>query len=200
MAGKPLKGTKTIENLMKAFAGESQARNRYNFYEKVAREEGYKKIAEIFAETAHNEHIHAKIFFEHLIEGLEGEEFPVALNVNGDYPVGKSDTEFNLKAAAMGENEEWTILYPKFAKVADEEGFPKVAASFRMITGIEKHHDERYTELYNKVREDKIFKKDEKTMWQCMACGYIFEGAAAPEVCPVCKEPKSHFMLFCEKF
>lgn len=200
MAGKSLKGTKTLGNLMKAFAGESQARNRYNFYEKVARKEGYNKIAETFAETAHNEHIHARVFFDHLIAGMEGEEFPIPVHVDAEYPVGKEDTLFNLKAAAMGENEEWTTLYPEFAKIAEEEGFPKVAASFRLIAGIEKHHDERYMDLYNKVKEGKIFKKEEKTLWQCMACGFLFEGTAAPEKCPVCQEPKSHFMVVCEKY
>lgn len=200
MANKSLKGTRTLDNLMKAFSGESQARNRYNMFSEVARSQGYMKIAEIFDATAQNERIHAKIFYEHVIAGLEGEEFPVAININADYPVALNDTYANLMAAAMGENEEWSELYPEFSRIADEEGFPKVAASFRMIVDIEKHHEERYLVLAQNVKNDKVFKKSDSTLWKCMCCGYIHEAPSAPVICPVCKQPQAYFELYCERF
>ncbi len=200
MAEKSLKGTKTLGNLIKAFAGESQARGRYNMFAAVAEKEGFMRIAEVFNETAENERIHAKVFFDHAVAGLEGEEFPVALHVDADYPVIMGDTYTNLKAAASGENEEWTALYPEFAKIADEEGFPKVAASFRMIAAIEKDHEERYSTLAEHVKSETVFKRDEKELWKCMCCGYIFEGTAVPAACPVCKQPKAFFKVHAEKF
>lgn len=200
MAGKSLKGTKTLENLMKAFAGESQARNRYTFFAEVAEEQGYIKISEVFRETADNEKVHAQIFYDHLVEGLEGEEFPVPIAVHADYPVALRDTHHNLLAAAKGENEEWTELYPEFAKIADAEGFPKVGASFRMIVDIEKDHEERYLKLAENVEKEKVFKKEENTLWKCMCCGYIHEAESAPKMCPVCKKPQAYFMLHCENF
>ena len=200
MAEKSLKGTRTLGNLIKAFAGESQARGRYNMFAEVAEREGFMRIAEVFNETADNERIHVKIFYDHAVAGLEGEEFPVALHVDADYPVVMGNTYTNLVAAAMGENEEWTELYPEFARIADEEGFPKVAASFRMIVDIEKDHEERYRTLAEHVKAETVFKREDKELWKCMCCGYIFDGSAAPNICPVCKQPKAFFKLHCERF
>lgn len=192
-----LKGTKTAENLLKAFAGESQARNRYTYYENVARQEGYVQIADLFLETANNEKEHAKRFFNFLNEELNGEAVTIK---EAAYPVALSDTLANLKAAAAGENEEWTELYPMFADVADEEGFPKVAKAFRMIAKVEQHHEERYLKLAKNIEEGKVFKKDEETAWKCINCGYIHIGAAAPKVCPTCLYPESHFEVSCDNF
>lgn len=192
--------SKTYKNLMKAFAGESQARNRYTFYSEKAVEEGFLKISEIFKETADNERVHANIFFDHLLDNLKGEELPHPIEIQAGYPVAFGSTYDNLKAAAMGENEEWTELYPEFAKIADEEGYSKVAASFRMIAKIEKHHEERYLALAERVKEDTVFKKDETSLWKCMACGYIHESFEAPSICPVCKKPKSFFEVHCEVY
>ncbi|MBN2221806.1 MAG: rubrerythrin family protein [Vallitaleaceae bacterium] len=194
---KSLKGTKTAENLMKAFAGESQARNRYSYYSSIAKKEGFVQISNIFQETAENEKEHAKRFFKFLNADLQGE----MIEINGaSFPVGLSDTATNLKAAASGENEEWSELYPTFASVADEEGFPEVAAAFRMIAQVEKHHEERYLRLAKNIEESKVFEKDEQTMWKCGNCGFIHIGTSAPELCPACIHPKSYFELLCDNF
>lgn len=196
---KPLKGTKTAENLLKAFAGESQARNRYTFYASVADKEGYKQIKNIFTETADNEKEHAKRFYKLLLEGLQG-ELPAAIEITAAYPVAQATTLDNLKAAACGENEEWTDLYPAFAKVADEEGFPEVASAFRMIASVEKKHEARYSKLAENVEIQKVFKKDDIVLWKCGNCGYIHEGTSAPEKCPACIHPQSYFEVFVETY
>jgi len=196
---KSLKGTKTLENLMKAFAGESQARGRYNMYASIAGKEGYKQIEAIFNETADNEREHAKRFFRFAVAGLEG-EIPADVDIAATYPVAMGNTLENLKYAAAGENEEWSKLYPEFAKVADIEGFPEVAAAFRMIATVEKHHEERYRKLAKNMEEGKVFKKDEPTRWICRNCGYVHEGTSAPETCPSCLHPQAYFELLKENY
>ncbi len=194
-----LKGTKTLENLMKAFAGESQARNRYTFYASVAKKEGYEQIAAIFTETADNEKEHAKVFFKHILEGMAS-ELPITVHVDADYPVELRTTRENLKASAAGENEEWTMLYPAFADVAEKEGFKDVANSFRQIAKVENRHEARYLKLLDNIEKCKVFKREEKVLWKCGNCGYILEAKEAPDVCPACKHPKSYFELFCETY
>lgn len=194
MIMKSLKGTRTAENLLKAFAGESQARNRYTFYSSVADKEGYKQIKNIFLETADNEKEHAKRFFKFLLEGFKG-ELPTTVKITADYPVAQGTTLENLKAAAAGENEEWSDLYPAFADVADEEGFPEIAVAFRMIASVEKHHEERYKKLADNVANNAVFKKEQKVVWKCGNCGYIHEGSEAPDKCPACAHPQAYFEL-----
>lgn len=196
---KNLKGTKTMENLMKAFAGESQARNRYTYYAGVARKEGYKQIEAIFLETADHEKEHAKRFYKFLLQGLDG-ELPAMIEINAGYPVAQGTTLDNLNAAADGENEEWSDLYPAFADVAEEEGFKEIAAAFRMISVSEEQHEIRYRKLAANVKEGKVFKKDEKIVWRCRNCGYIHEGDTAPELCPACVHPQAHFEVFMENY
>ena len=195
---KSLKGTKTAENLLKAFAGESQARGRYNMYASIADKEGYKQIRNIFNETADNEKEHAKRFYNFLVEGLK-DELPATVEFNAGYPVAKGNTLENLKAAANGENEEWAELYPAFAKVADEEGFPEIAAAFRYIADVEERHEIRYRKLADNIENDRVFKKDEKVLWSGN-CGYIHEGTEAPKICPSCIHPQSHFEVFVETY
>lgn len=196
---KSLKGTRTAENLLKSFAGESQARNRYTYYASIANKEGYKQIRDIFIETAENEKEHAKRFYKFLLQGFEG-ELPKMLEITADYPIAQGSTLENLKAAAAGENEEWADLYPEFAKIADEEGFPEVAAAFRMIASAEKRHEIRYNKLVENLENDKVFKKDEEVLWKCGNCGYIHEGTEAPEECPACVHPQSFFEVFVETY
>lgn len=196
---KSLKGTRTAENLLKSFAGESQARNRYTYYASVADKEGYKQIRNIFIETADNEKEHGKRFFKFLLEGLK-DELPATVEINASYPVAQGTTLENLKAAASGENEEWTELYPAFADVADEEGFPEIAKAFRAIADAEKRHEIRFNKLVDNVANGKVFKKDEKVQWKCLNCGYIHEGEEAPEICPSCVHPKSFFEVFKETY
>ncbi len=182
-------GTETEKNLLKAFAGESQARGRYTYFAKQARKEGYVQIAELFMETAENELEHAKRFFSFLESG-EGVE------ITAMYPAGKVGTTLeNLKAAADGENEEWTELYPVFADKAEEEGFKDVAVCFRMIAKVEKEHEERYRKLASNIEKDLVFKKEEKVRWKCRNCGYVHEGEKALEKCPACLHPKDHFEI-----
>jgi len=196
---KSLKGTKTAENLLKAFAGESQARNRYTFYASVADKEGYKLIKKFFIETADNEKEHAKRFYKLMIEGLQG-ELPAAIDINASYPVAYGNTLDNLKAAADGENEEWYELYPAFAEVAQEEGFPEVAATFRFIATVEKHHEERFRKLAENVGNGSVFKKEQKVLWKCDNCGYVHEGEGAPDKCPACAHPQAYFELLCDNY
>jgi len=192
-----LKGTKTAENLMKAFAGESQARTRYTFYSSVAKKEGYVQIANIFTETADNEKEHAKRFFKFLNEGgLAGE----TVKINADFPVALGDTKLNLLAAANGENEEWTDLYPAFADTAEKEGFPAIAVAFRKISEVEKRHEARYRNLLANIENDKTFKKTASVLWKCNNCGYIFEGTEAPKACPACLHPQGYFEVFVENY
>jgi len=196
---KSLKGTKTAENLLKAFAGESQARNRYTYYASAADKEGFKQIKNIFIETADNEKEHAKRFYKFLLEGFQG-ELPAVVEINACYPVAQGTTLDNLKAAASGENEEWSDLYPAFAKVAEEEGFPEVAEAFKKIASAEKRHETRYNKLAENVRNDKVFKKDGKVLWKCGNCGYIHEGTGAPDKCPACLHPQAYFEVFAETY
>ena len=185
---KTLAGTKTEQNLLKSFAGESQARMRYDYFAKQAKKEGYEQISAIFAETALNEKEHAKRFFKF----LEGR--PV--EITAVYPAGKiGTTSENLKAAAEGENEEWTELYPEFAKIADEEGFGEIATAYRMIAKVEKAHEERYTKLLNNLEEGKVFERNGMITWKCRNCGYLHEGTKAPETCPACLHPQAYFEI-----
>lgn len=193
-----LKGTITAENLLKSFAGESQARNRYTYYASVAKKEGYVQIESIFIETADNEKEHAKRFFKFLADSdLNGEA--VVINDAG-YPVFLGTTVLNLQAAAAGENEEWTTLYPHFAKVAEDEGFPEIAFTYRKILEVEKRHEERYNKLWTNIEENKVFAKTDKVLWKCSNCGYIYDGAEAPTVCPACAHPQSYFEVFLENY
>jgi len=181
-----LKGTKTEKNLLTAFAGESQARNRYTYAAGVARKEGFRQIEALFLETAENEREHAKVFFKHLEGGMA--------EITATYPAGGTGTTLeNLDAAANGEHEEWSELYPKFAEIAKEEGFPAIAASFTMIARVEKEHEARFRKLYDNVKNQKVFKSDEPTRWKCRNCGYVHDGTEPPNMCPACKHPQEHF-------
>lgn len=194
---KSLKGTKTAENLMKAFAGESQARNRYTFYASVAKKEGYVQISKIFEETAAQEKEHAKRFYKFLKDDLANE----AIEITASFPVALHGTTVeNLKAAAAGENEEWTDLYPEFAKVAREEGFAAVAAAFDNIAKVEKWHEARYNKLAENIETSLVFKKEGNVMWQCQNCGFIYEGVEAPNVCPACVHPQGYFKVFAQDY
>jgi len=182
---KSLKGTKTEKNLLKSFAGESQARNRYTYFASVAKKEGYEQISAIFTETADNEKEHAKRFFKF----LEGGD----LEITATYPAGKIGTTLeNLKAAAAGENEEHTILYPEFAKVAEQEGFDEIASVYRFISTVEAEHERRYLALAANVKNGKVFKKDGSIKWRCRNCGYVYNSAEAVDLCPACAHPKAY--------
>jgi rubrerythrin len=196
---KNLKDTKTLQNLVNAFAGESQARNRYSMYATAAEKEGFEQIAALFLETADNERLHAKSFFKHIVEGLGNKE-AVKLKVNADYPFLLGTTLENLKAAAAGENEEHTILYPQAADTAEEEGFPEIALRFRKIAGIEVEHEKRYLKLASNVEKQEVFKKNAKVRWKCRKCGYIHEGPEAPKICPVCSHSQNYFELMGENY
>ena len=193
---KKLKGSRTAENLLKAFAGESQARMRYTFYAKTAGKEGFKQIEEIFLETAENERMHAKLFYKHLVAEMNGE--PVAMQAS--YPVALDTTVRNLEFAAGGENEEWASLYPEFARVAEEEGFPKVALTFKGVALVEKRHETRYRKLLENVKNGTVFKKKQKVAWKCRVCGMIVESEQAPDKCPVCDHPQEHFEVWTENY
>ena len=185
---KALKGTQTEENLLKSFAGESQARNRYEFFASVAKKEGYEQIAAIFMETSNQEKEHAKRFFKFLEGGMR--------EISAGYPAGIiGTTKENLKAAAEGENEEWTKLYPHFAEVAKEEGFPEVAAAYKMIARVEAEHERRYLKLLQNISDDKVFVKDGKVWWKCLNCGYVYESEKAMENCPACLHPKAFMQV-----
>lgn len=194
---KSLKGTKTAENLMKSFAGESQARTRYTYYASVARKQGYVQIANIFMETAEQEKEHAKRFYKFLKDDFAGE----AIEINAGYPVDLyDDTAKNLRAAAKGEHEEWSHDYPEFARIAREEGFPAIAVAYERITEVEDRHERRFNKLLKNIEEGKVFKKDESVLWKCTNCGYIFEGEEAPQVCPACLHPQGYFEVFVENY
>ena len=183
---KSIKGTQTEKNLLTTFAGESQARMRYTYFASVAKKEGFEQIAAIFMETAEQEKEHAKRMFKWLEGGM--------VEITASYPAGViGTTAENLKAAAAGENEEWTDAYPHFADIADEEGFPQIAVMYRRIADAEKGHEERYLALLDNVENDKVFKKDVETVWQCRNCGYIFVGKEAPKACPACLHPQAFF-------
>ena len=194
---KSLKGTKTAENLIKSFAGECQARTRYTYYSSIAKKQGYVQISNIFIETAEQEKEHAKKFYKYLKEDFVDE----MIEINAAYPVSfHEDTMTNLKAAAAGENEEWTELYPEFAKVAREEGFEAIAITFERVSEVEKRHEARYNKLAKNIEEGKVFKKDEKVFWKCLNCGHIHEGEEAPVVCPTCIHPQGYFEVFVEAY
>lgn len=188
-----IKGTRTEENLLKAFAGESQARNRYTYYAAIAKREGYEQIAALFIETAENEREHAKVFYKY----LEGGE----VEITAAYPAGKlGTTADNLLHAAEGELMEWGTLYPDFAAVADEEGFPEIAQSFRDIAAVEAFHEARYRKLRDNIERGTVFKAAETTRWHCRNCGYVHEGSEAPELCPSCAHAQKHFEILAENY
>lgn len=183
---KSLKGTRTEKNLAISFAGESQARNRYTYFASVAKKEGYEQISAIFTETADQEKEHAKRMFKWLEGGM--------VEIIASYPAGVIGTTLeNLKAAAAGENEEWSLDYPKFADIADEEGFPAIAKMYREIAVAEKGHEERYLAFVKNIEDGKVFKKDVEVVWQCRNCGYLYVGTEAPEICPACLHPQAYF-------
>ena len=192
MTDKNLKGTKTEQNLINAFAGESQARNRYSFFAKQAKNEGYEQIAEIFLITAENEKEHAKLFYEHIGNTIG--------HVNSDYPFELGSTEENLKSAINGENEEWSMLYPEGEKVAKEEGFDDIAETFHHVIEAEKHHENRYKKLLENVKNNTVFSKDKETHWMCRECGYIYHSKSAPKNCPNCHHPQAYFQVLCEEY
>ncbi|HHT47626.1 MAG TPA: rubrerythrin family protein [Firmicutes bacterium] len=188
-----LKGSKTEKNILAAFVGESQARNRYSYYSSKARSEGFVQISAIFEETANQEKEHAKRLFK-LLEGGEVE-------VQGAFPAGViGTTAENLRAAANGENEEWTDMYPSFAKVAREEGFEEIAGIFEAIAVAERQHEKRFKKLLSNLEDGTVFKKEESVLWQCRNCGYVHEGNEAPKICPACAHPQAHFELLCENW
>jgi len=190
---KKVKGSETEKNLLKAFAGESQARNRYTFFASEAKKEGFEQISAIFLETSENEKEHAKVFFKYLEGGN--------VEIIAAYPAGKiGKTNENLLAAANGEKEEWGKIYPNFEKIARKEGFEEVAKSFKEIAEVEEHHEKRYRKLLENLEKGKVFKKDEIVKWKCRNCGYIHEGKEAPESCPACKHPQAYYELLEENY
>ena len=190
---KSVKGTRTEKNLLASFAGESQARNRYTYFASAARKEGYEQIANIFMETAENEKEHAKVFFKY----LEGGD----LEITASYPAGAiKDTKSNLESAAAGENLEWTAIYSDFGKIAKDEGFPEIARSFDQISKVEKFHESRYRKLINNIVNNEVFRKKAPVKWHCINCGYVFEGADAPNECPACKHPQAFYEVLAENF
>jgi rubrerythrin len=183
---KSVKGTRTEQNLLKSFAGESQARSRYVFFASRAKKEGYEQIAGVFAETAEQEKEHAERFFKFLEGGM--------VEITATFPAGViGTTAENLAAAAAGENEEWTELYPAFADVADEEGFKQIAVAWRMIAKVEAEHEKRYRKLLDNMEKDQVFRKEEEIEWQCRNCGYVHRGKTAPGKCPACEHPQAYF-------
>jgi len=190
---KSLKGTQTEKNLLAAFAGESQARNRYTFFASKAKKEGFEQISGVFQETADNEKEHAEVFFKHLHGG--------DVEIKAMYPAGViGKTEDNLLAAAEGEKMEWGTLYPDFADVAKKEGFPEVAASFKEIGEVESYHERRFRKLLENVKKKRVFKKEKIVKWKCRNCGYVHEGTEAPKVCPACKHAQSYYELWMENY
>lgn len=190
---KSIKGSKTEQNLLKAFAGESQARNRYTYFASVARKAGYEQIANIFMETAENEKEHAKVFFKY----LEGGE----LEITATYPAGAiKDTKANLEAAAAGENLEWTTLYADFGRIAKDEGFLEVSRSFEQVAKVEEFHEARYRKLINNLVNNEVFKKKTSIKWHCANCGYVAEGIEAPKECPACKHPQAFFEVLAHNY
>ena len=190
---KSLKGTKTEKNLLTAFAGESQARNRYTYFASQAKKEGYEQISAVFLDTADNEKEHAKRLFKF----LEGGD----VEINAAFPAGViGDTKQNLKASAAGENHEHTKMYPEFANTAKKEGLPEIATVFSAIAVAEKQHEKRYLALLENIEKDRIFKKEKIVKWKCRNCGYVHEGIEAPEKCPACAHPRSYFEILCENY
>lgn len=188
-----LKGSETEKNLLKAFAGESQARNRYTYFASVAKKEGYEQISAIFLETAENEKEHAKIFFKFLEGGM--------VKIEAEYPAGLiGETSDNLLASADGEKEEWGKIYQNFASTAEKEGFPEIAYAFRKIAEIEKEHERRYRKLLDNIKKGRVFKKEHGVRWKCRNCGYVHEGIESPVLCPACKHPQAFFEVTAENY
>jgi len=188
-----LKGSQTEKNLLAAFAGESQARNRYSFFASAARKEGYEQISAIFSETAENEREHAKLFFDQLKGGL--------VEIKASYPAGSTGaTKTNLAAAASGEKLEWGTIYPDFARTADKEGFGIVAHTFREVGKVEAYHERRFLKLLANVEKNVVFLRDAPVMWKCRNCGYVMEGKEAPEKCPACAHPRSYYEIWVENY
>ncbi len=191
--GKSIRGSQTEKNLLAAFAGESQARNRYTYFASAAKKEGFEQISHIFLETAENEKEHAKVFFKH----LEGGE----VEITAAYPAGVvGDTKANLEAAAAGEQMEWTVLYTGFAKIAKEEGYPEVARSFEQIAKVEKFHESRYRKLVENIEKNEVFKKKAPVKWHCINCGYVHEGTEPPKECPACRHPQAYQEVLAENY
>jgi rubrerythrin len=190
-----LKGSETEKNLLKSFAGESQARNRYTYFASVAKKAGFEQISAIFLETAENEKEHAKIFFKHL------ESCGELLEITAKYPAGRiGTTEENLLEAAEGEKMEWGTIYPEFEKTAEKEGFEDIAISFKEISEVEEQHEKRYRKLLENVKKNQVFKKDKPTKWKCRNCGYVHESKEAPKECPACKHPQAYYERLCENY
>jgi rubrerythrin len=188
-----LRGTQTEKNLLAAFAGESQARNRYTMFASKAKKEGYEQIAALFLETAGNEKEHAEVYFKHLKGGM--------VEITAEYPAGSiGTTAENLLAGAEGELAEWGTIYPNFADAADQEGFPEIAASFREIAKVESFHERRYRKLLENVEKGLVFKKEQPTKWKCENCGYVHEGTEAPDLCPACQHPQSYYEVWTEPY
>lgn len=183
---KTIKGTLTEKNLLKSFAGESQAARRYRLFATKAREDGYEQIAAFFEETANQEDSHSRMFFSYLEGGM--------LEITASYPAGiVGSTNENLQAAAEGENEEWTLLYPEFAKIAEEEGFKRIANTFKLVASVEVEHEKRYLRLLENLNKGKVFEKDEEVIWVCRHCGYHYKGRKALKNCPACEHPQAFF-------
>ncbi|MDO5695681.1 MAG: rubrerythrin family protein [Eubacteriales bacterium] len=191
-----LKGTETAKNLLLSFAGESQARMRYTYYASQAKKDGYVQISNIFTETADNEKEHAKRFYKFLRDEIKDE----CLDVEGCFPVAFADTKANLKAAAEGENEEHSEMYPAFAEVAEKEGFKEIAHVFREIAEVEERHERRFRKLLANLENGSVFEKEEEVEWKCNNCGYIHKGKSAPEKCPACAHPQKYFEVFVETY
>jgi rubrerythrin len=190
---KSIKGTQTEKNLLTSFAGESQARTRYTYFASTARKEGFEQIAAIFEETANQEKEHAKRMFKYLEGGM--------VEITASYPAGVIGTTLdNLKAAAAGEHEEWSLDYPHFADVAEAEGFKEIATMYRLIAKAEKKHEDRYLKLAQNIEKDEVFKREEKVKWQCRNCGYVHEGKTTPQNCPTCLHPQSYFEIEKENY
>jgi rubrerythrin len=190
---KSIKGTRTEKNLLASFAGESQARNRYTYFASAAKKEGYEQIAQIFLETAENEKEHAKLFFKF----LEGGD----VEILAGYPAGViGDTKANLEASAAGEHHEWTSIYADFNNIAKEEGFSEIARTFEQIAKVEKYHEARYRALVKNIGNNEVFAKKTPVKWHCINCGYVYEGQAAPKMCPACQHPQSYFEVLAENY
>jgi rubrerythrin len=188
-----IKGTRTEQNLLKAFAGESQAARRYEMYAKIAKKEGYEQISGYFQETADQEKMHSKSFYEFLEGGM--------VEITASYPAGILDTTANnLRKAAGGESDEWNLLYPEFARIAEEEGFRRIATTFKLIAEVEKNHEERFLKLLKRLEDGTIWERPEKTRWYCRKCGYIYEGEKALKNCPACRHPQAYFEEFAENY
>jgi rubrerythrin len=190
---KSLKGSKTEQNLLKAFAGESQARNRYTYFASVAKKEGYEQMSAIFLETAENEKEHAKVFFKFLEGGM--------VEITATYPAGViGTTKDNLFEAAEGEKMEWSTIYPDFEKIARSEGFIEVADAFKEIAEVEQHHEGRYRKLLYNINHNQVFKKQQVVKWKCLNCGYVHDGKEAPDNCPACKHPQAYYQVLEENY